>query len=943
MKICLSCEGVTNAQASRCGHCNGWLLSTDCVHYPLRRGEIDAGNPLLGTVVDGKYRLQSVLGRGGLGTVFRAQHIGSLVTVALKLLHPRFAERPEYRRALLPEARRAATVTHERCARLLDAGEADAGVAYLVMELVEGKTLDLVLRQGPLHPSHAVAVLEQIAEALAAIHAVGLVHCDLSPRNVMVAPRAAALQVKVLDFGIARSVSLAGAQQGKGAFAGFLSPAFAAPELLRGDDVDPRADLWSFGVLAWLLLTGTMPHEDADPARAAAAILAGERRPWPARVGVPRRLVRIVRHCLQPDRAQRPVSAAMVARQLSELREARRPQAARLAVSAAVVAALGLLSSPTTVVAPLLQPVSGSPLALVQSALRADHEVQHRQSRQLETLVFHCAGFEPSALRADLVRGGRGLLRTTLRPEVDPTAGTLTVSTAQVAWQEVVQGLLRCSEQDAIDLVFVVPGSAPLGAARLRLDDTPPVVQASLHPDGAGLSGDTVLRCTFADAVGVHLATATIVPEVGTPFEIVLPKGGGEVAFGQEIAAKLGSCAAFGGGQVCVHALDQAGNRAELVLPYLRADVAAPVPRTVTGPALEPFLPAVGGRVRMRLELSAGEPDCTLAIGVDGAFGPELPLPGAHAVHSLECDLGDAAVSGPWVFRVTDAVGNTSQREFAVQVRDRSSRVEVVGNPAGTVFVGDELVVVSGPRTLSVRISSNWTPVSVRVVPQPGPAAAQLGQPVAWRLGDAAPIALDLPNLPYGRYALWFDLQEGDVERGLHTTATLPLRVLPDAIELSLPATNPRFLPQLVAAGVLQASGQGYVEGPGVRIDPELRPFVRGTLRVGSGPPLVLPVDRGRESGAALLPVLLPTPGRNLVVLDLVDPFDRPLRVRRGFDDTGQPATGFVFVDFVAASGAPELVGEEVLVEHGQPARVRLRCPVPFAAVDLPNLRLQLA
>jgi len=153
---------VSDTSASRCGHCGAWLLPTDAVHYPQRRGEIDAGNPLLGSVVDGKYRLQGVLGRGGLGTVFRAQHIGSLVHVALKLLHPRFAEKAEYRRALVPEARRAATVTHEHCARLLDVGEAEDGVAYLAMELVEGKTLDVLVRSGPLQPSHALDVLTQV-------------------------------------------------------------------------------------------------------------------------------------------------------------------------------------------------------------------------------------------------------------------------------------------------------------------------------------------------------------------------------------------------------------------------------------------------------------------------------------------------------------------------------------------------------------------------------------------------------------------------------------------------------------------------------------------------------------------------------------------------------------------------------------------------------------
>jgi eukaryotic-like serine/threonine-protein kinase len=194
VKICLSCEGVTETQAQRCGNCDAPLLSTDAVHYPARRGELDAGNPLLGTIIDGKYRLQSVLGRGGLGTVFRAQHVGSLVTVALKLLHPRFSERPEYRRALLPEARRAATVVHERCARLLDVGEGDEGITYLAMELVEGQTLDEVLQQGPLPPSHAVDLLLQITAALSAVHEVGLVHCDLSPRNVMVTARSGRLK-----------------------------------------------------------------------------------------------------------------------------------------------------------------------------------------------------------------------------------------------------------------------------------------------------------------------------------------------------------------------------------------------------------------------------------------------------------------------------------------------------------------------------------------------------------------------------------------------------------------------------------------------------------------------------------------------------------------------------------------------------------------------------
>ncbi|HLQ37614.1 MAG TPA: protein kinase, partial [Planctomycetota bacterium] len=205
MKICLSCEGISATERERCSSCGTRLLPVDAVHYPLRRGEAEAANPLLGTVLDGKYRIQSVLGRGGMSTVFRAAHAVSLVPVALKLLHPRFGARQEFRRALLSEARKAGRVVHGSCARILDVGETEDGTAYLAMELAEGETLDRWVQTGVgLPPSVAVAVLVQVADALAAIHAAGLVHRDLSARNVMVHVRDGELVVKVLDFGIAK-------------------------------------------------------------------------------------------------------------------------------------------------------------------------------------------------------------------------------------------------------------------------------------------------------------------------------------------------------------------------------------------------------------------------------------------------------------------------------------------------------------------------------------------------------------------------------------------------------------------------------------------------------------------------------------------------------------------------------------------------------------------
>ena len=362
MKICLSCEGVTDTQAQRCGHCGALLLPADAVHYPARRGELDAGNPLLGTVIDGKYRLQSVLGRGGLGTVFRAQHVGSLVTVALKLLHPRFAERPEYRRSLLPEARRAATVTHEHCARLLDVGEGDEGITYLAMEMVEGQTLEEVLQDGPLPPEQALDVLLQVSEALSAVHEAGLVHCDLSPRNVMVTARSGRLEAKVLDFGIARSIKIVGRERRHGELWGFASPAFSAPELLNGDDVDARADLYSFGTLAWLLLTGGTPVDDSERDRAVEAVRGGELLPWPGCAGAPRSLVRLVQRCLSLDRELRPISMAVVRQRLLALRSGRGRRLRRLATTAAAAAALVTLWASNLGGAVFLRPQPGSAL-----------------------------------------------------------------------------------------------------------------------------------------------------------------------------------------------------------------------------------------------------------------------------------------------------------------------------------------------------------------------------------------------------------------------------------------------------------------------------------------------------------------------------------------------------------------------------------------------------
>jgi hypothetical protein len=947
VKICLSCEGVSNTSASRCGHCGAWLLPTDAVHYPVRTGETDAGNPLLGTVIDGKYRLLGVLGRGGLGTVFRAQHVGSLVTVALKLLHPRFAERPEYRRALLPEARRAAAVTHERCARLLDVGEAEDGVAYLAMELVEGRTLESIVREGPLLPSHAADVLTQIAQALAAIHAVGLVHCDLSPRNVMVAGRQSELRVKVLDFGIARSVSLAGANRSQGEFAGFVNPAFSAPEVLAGGDVDPRADLWSFGVLAWFLLTGTMPVDDSDARAAAAAVAAGELAPWPASPRVPRRLVRLVRRCLQHDREARPASAAVLLRELAIVRGARRPLFVRAGIAVFGAGVLAAFASGRAGVPPFLQQLPDSRLRLASGAPAPGQATQVLTSESLAALTFNFGGFAPSRLRADLVRDGQPLLpRPPLQPEVDHATGTLSLTRAQPGWRDVVEQLARESRSGPVELVLMVPGAPVLASARVQLDDEPPQLNAELLGAESGLRARTVVRYHASDDHRLERVAAEITFLGGRTFTLEMPTVGGEFALGEALAAATRSVGTFGGGEVVVTATDQAGNRKQHApFPFAQADVAAPEVVEVTGPIGEPFVPMVAGRAHLRVRLSAVEAGCSLAVGCGGEFAAPIELPGTADQHVVEVDVGAKAASGEWSFVVVDAAGNRTQSELRVVVHDRSLQVEF-GDGSGARWLGGELVL-AGPSAITARFGSNWCVDGVRVEASARP-DVPAGEP-ALRHEAITPSSVRLlfGRLAAGAYLLRFQLHEGesDGERGLPATPTVPLRVLPAAIEVRVPACRSEFLPAYVDAGVLvprAPPSRAYVDGPGWRMDQALRAYVRGTLWVEMPSPVGVALPSRTSADEPLLPAIEPLRGHNRLAVELVDVLDRPVRVLVGDAPAAEPGSPerTVIADFFWHDAPPRLVGEELLVEYGQPVRVRLRFPLPFTAANAPDLQL---
>ena len=216
--------------------------------------DLPVGAELLG------FRIERVLGRGGMGVVYLAEDRRLKRKVALKLLAPRLAEDERLRERLLFESELAASLDHPNIVPIYEAGEAD-GRIFMSMRYVEGQDLKRRLRDGPLDQATALSIVSQVASALDAAHARGLVHRDVKPSNVLIAPAArheGADHVYLADFGLSRRL----AEQAPGLEATFSlgTPAYVAPEQIQGDDVDERADVYSLGCLLYECLTGGPPY-----------------------------------------------------------------------------------------------------------------------------------------------------------------------------------------------------------------------------------------------------------------------------------------------------------------------------------------------------------------------------------------------------------------------------------------------------------------------------------------------------------------------------------------------------------------------------------------------------------------------------------------------------------------------------------------------------------
>lgn len=265
----------------------------------------------LGTTIDNKYRLRSLIGVGGMGLVYEAEHLFLGREVAVKVLHPRYADTHEWSSRFLREARAAGALTHRAVVQVVDAGFLDGTTPYLVMERLRGENLaERIVRRGGLRVEQVVVVVREVLRGLTAAHAKGIVHCDLKPANVFVVDRRVEPgHVKILDFGISKTGHDALHAQDTDQVLG--TPQYMAPEQVLGHEVTARTDLHGVGLIAYEALSASLPFAHPRKSGLFRRIVGDPLPPLEGKRGpVPAGLTALVEQLLARSPSGRPASAA---------------------------------------------------------------------------------------------------------------------------------------------------------------------------------------------------------------------------------------------------------------------------------------------------------------------------------------------------------------------------------------------------------------------------------------------------------------------------------------------------------------------------------------------------------------------------------------------------------------------------------------------------------
>ena len=276
-------------------------------------------DPVIGRLLDGRYRVGPRIARGGMATVYEATDMRLDRVCALKVMHPNLGDDHDFAARFVREARSAARLSHPNVVAVFDQGD-DAGTLFLAMEYIPGRTLrDLIRNEAPLSPAKALALLDPVLSALAAAHQAGMIHRDVKPENVLLADDG---RIKVADFGLARAVT---ADTQHTATGGVLigTVSYLSPELVVDGRADPRSDVYAAGVLLYEMLTGRKPHEAESPIQVAYKHVH-EDVPAPSRSvpGIPSYVDALVARATARDRELRPADARVLLHQVRRVRAA---------------------------------------------------------------------------------------------------------------------------------------------------------------------------------------------------------------------------------------------------------------------------------------------------------------------------------------------------------------------------------------------------------------------------------------------------------------------------------------------------------------------------------------------------------------------------------------------------------------------------------------------
>lgn len=284
-------------------------------------------DPLLGIELDGKYRVERALGKGGSGRVYVATQLSLDRPVAVKIMRPELEEGGDERYAerFFREASKAGSLAHPNVVTVHDYGRTAEGLCYIAMELLDGRSLKSIMREGPIELERTLDIFEQIVRGLRHAHKAGLVHRDVKPGNVQILAGDEFQDVaKLLDFGLVKSAEAEVTEITRdGSFLG--TPHYAAPEQVRGLEADARSDLYAVGVMLYRACTGKLPYSSRN---AMSLAMSHVRDPYPPMaerapdVPVPPMVEAVARRCMEKDPARRFQSADLLLVELQRVRMA---------------------------------------------------------------------------------------------------------------------------------------------------------------------------------------------------------------------------------------------------------------------------------------------------------------------------------------------------------------------------------------------------------------------------------------------------------------------------------------------------------------------------------------------------------------------------------------------------------------------------------------------